>query len=170
MASTTRDSPANSPATAVGFPKTVTTQPSGQVSIEISASSPQPLPDRRSFIGSQVYFIGGAWESWGQISASSQAAISVLVFDNPPLTDNPTWADVQPVLNQYAVLYPGMTRRLDLSDYQAVSTHSAEVLEVISLPIADPAHMPVTRDLSASHRTLIQTWIKNGSPRGQTNA
>ena len=111
---------ANSPPTAISFPKTVTTQPSGQVSIELTASASRPLPDRRSFIGNQVYFLGGAWESWGQISAESQAAISVLVFNDAPPKDNPSWVDVQPVLNQYAVLYPGMTRRLDLSDYQAV--------------------------------------------------
>jgi hypothetical protein len=157
--------PANSPPSALHFPKTVTTQPSGQVAIEISAGTPRPLPDRRSFIDSQVYFLGGEWESWGQISASSQAAISVLVFDDTPVKDNPTWADVQPIMNQYAALYPGMAQRLDLSNYQAVTTSSGEVLETISLPIADPAHMPVTRDLSASRRALIETWIKNGCPQ-----
>jgi hypothetical protein len=161
---------ANSPPAAVSFLTSVMTQHSGQASIKISASTPRPLPDRRSFIDSQVYFLGGAWESLGQISASSGAAISVLVFDNPPPIDNPTWLDVQPVLNQYAVLYPGMNKRIDLSNYEAVFSHSAEILEVISLPIVDPAHMPVTRDLSASHRTLIQTWIKNGCPRGETHA
>ena len=72
------------------------------------------------------------------------------------------------MLNQYAVLYPAMKKIIDLSDYQAVFTNSAEILDVISLPILDPAHMPVTRDLSASHRTLIQTWIKNGCPRGES--
>ena len=30
------------------------------------------------------------------------------------------------------------------------------VLETISLPIEDPAHMPVTRDLSATRRAMIQ--------------
>jgi hypothetical protein len=160
----------NSPATGVSFPKTVTTQPSGQASIAISASSPSPLPERRSFIGSQVYFLGGPWESWGQISTFSPAPISVLVFDNPSPIVNPTWADVLPVLKQYAVLYPAMTQRIDLSDYQAVFSNSAEILDVISLPIQDPAHMPVTRDLSAAHRTLIQTWIKNGLPQGESHA
>ena len=160
----------NSPPAGVSFPKTVTTQSSGQASIAISASSPTPLPERRSFIDSQVYFLGGPWEAWGQISTNSGAAISVLVFDNPPPIDNPTWADVLPVLKQYAVLYPAMTQRIDLSDYQAVFNNSAEILDVISLPILDAAHMPVTRDLSAAHRTLIQTWIKNGLPRGESHA
>ena len=157
--------PANSPPNALEFPKTVTTQPSGEIAIEISAGTPRPLPARRSSIDSQVYFLGGAWESWGQISASSQAAISVLVFDDAPVKENPTWADIQPILNQYAVLYPGMAQRLNLSDCQAVSTNSAVVLETISLPITDPAHTPVTRDLSASRRALIEAWIKNGCPQ-----
>jgi hypothetical protein len=163
-------SPANSPATAVRIPSTVKTQPSGQASIEISASAPRPLADRRWFIDSQVYFLGGEWESWGQISAMSQAAISVLVFNDSPLIDNPTWIDVQPILNQYAVLYPGMAQRFYLSSFQAVFGSSAEVLETISLPIEDPAHIPVTRDLSASHRALIQTWIRNDCPEGGINA
>jgi hypothetical protein len=148
----------------VTFTRKVTTS-SGKASIQVSAVAPSPLPQRRAFIGSQVYFLGGDWENWGQISALSPAPISVLVFDDAPPISQPTWADVQPVLNQYAVLYPAMKQRLDLSDFKAVSGSSAEVLEVISLPITDPAHMPVTRDLSASHRTLIQTWIKNGCPQ-----
>lgn len=66
-----------------------------------------------------------------------------------------------------AVPYPAMTERLDLADYQAASSSSTEVLEVISLPIRDPTHMAVTRDLSASRRTLIQTWIENGCLQGE---
>ena len=45
--------------------------------------------------------------------------------------------DVGPILNPYAVLYPGMTHRLDFSSYQAVSDSSAIVLETISLPIEE---------------------------------
>jgi hypothetical protein len=155
----------NTPSGALTFQNQVTTLPSGQASLEISASPPQPLPDRRAFIDSQVYFLGGDWEAWGQISALSGAAISVLVFNNAPPVEHPTWSDVQPILNQYAVLYPAMKQRLDLSDYDAVSSNASEVLDVISLPIEDPAHMPVTRDLSKANRTLIQTWINAGSPR-----
>ncbi len=162
--------PANTPADALRFPSVVTTDASGAVAIEIAAGAPRPLPDRRSFIDSQVYFLGGEWESWGQITGSSQAAISVLVFNDAPPIDDPTWADVQPVLNQYAVLYPAMKKRLDLSSYQAVSAGRQDIRDTISLPLEDPAHMPVTRDFSASNRLLIQTWIKNGCPEGGDDA
>ena len=63
-----------------------------------------------------------------------------------------------------------MTQRLDLSSYQAVSGSPDIVLEMISLPIEDPAQMPVTRDLSATRRAMIQTWIKNGCPEGGSDA
>jgi hypothetical protein len=161
---------ANTPPAALDFPKTVTTDPNGQASIAIAARSPRPLPSRRSFIDSQVYFLGGTWEAWGQISAGSQAAISVLVFNDSPLEHDPTWADVQPVLNQYAVIYPAMKQWVDLSDYQAVSTAANQILGAITLPIENPAHMPVTRDLSARNRAMIQNWIKNGCPEGRSDA
>jgi hypothetical protein len=71
-------------------------------------------------------------------------------------------AERQPDVGPFAVFYPGMTQRLDLSSYQAVSGSSAIVLEIIGLPIEDPTHMPVTRELSANRRAMIQSWIKNG--------
>jgi hypothetical protein len=46
----------------------------------------------------------------------------------------------------------------------------AIVLETISEPIEDPAHIPVTRDLSTSRRAVIQVWIKNGCPEGGSDA
>jgi hypothetical protein len=63
-----------------------------------------------------------------------------------------------------------MTHQLDFSSYQAVSSSSAIVLETISLPIEDAAHMPVTRDLSAARPAKIQAWIGNGCPEGGSGA
>jgi len=59
-----------------------------------------------------------------------------------------------------------MTQRLDLSSYQAVSGSSAIVLETISLPIEDVAHMPVTRDVLATRRAMI----KDGCTEGGSDA
>ena len=59
-----------------------------------------------------------------------------------------------------------MTQPLDLSSYQAVSGSSAIVLDIISLPMEDPAQMPVTRDLSATRRATI----KDGCTEGGSDA
>jgi hypothetical protein len=63
-----------------------------------------------------------------------------------------------------------MKQGLELSSYQAVFANSPIVLEKISLPIEDPAHMPVTRDLSAARRSNIQSRIRNGCPEGGSDA
>jgi hypothetical protein len=63
-----------------------------------------------------------------------------------------------------------MTHRLDFSSYQAVSGSSSMVLETISLPIEDAAHMPETRDPSAARAAMIQAWIENGCPEGGSDA
>jgi hypothetical protein len=51
---------ANSPPTAIRFPNSVTTQPSRRVASDIAAGAPRPLPERRSFINSQVYFLSAS--------------------------------------------------------------------------------------------------------------
>ncbi len=75
-------------------------------------------------------------------------------------------AACQPDIGRYAVLYLGMTQRLDVS----LSGSSAIVLKIISLPIEDPAHMSVTRELSATRREMLQSWIKNGCQEGGRDA
>ena len=102
--------------------------------------------------------VGGAtrWESIGQELPRRRLA------ERQP--------DVGPILNPYAVLYPGMTHRLDFSSYQAVSGSSAIVLETISLPVEDTAQMPVTQDLSAARPAMMQAWIENGCPEGGSDA
>ncbi len=69
-----------------------------------------------------------------------------------------------------AALYPGMMQWLDRSSYQAVSGSSDIVLETISLPIEDQAHMPVIRDLSATRWAMIHAWLKNGCSEGGSDA
>jgi hypothetical protein len=138
----------------------------GGAALPVSASRPAPLPSRRRFIRSQVYYLGGEWESWGQISLQSTTVnpLTVLVFGDDTPMASPTWKDVGPVLSQYARIYPGMAARLDLSNYEAVKHARDVVLQVITLPFDDPAAMPVTRDLSAYDREMIVAWIKVGCP------
>jgi hypothetical protein len=44
------------------------------------------------------------------------------------------------------------------------------VLEIISLPMEDPAQMPVTRKRSATRRAMIQAWINNACQEGGRDA
>jgi hypothetical protein len=157
----------NAPSGALAFNGPVLLDGSGKVVVEIAAYQPRPIPAARQYIDSQVFFLGGDWETWGQIGRNtpSVAALSVLVFDTGPPVARPTWtADVGPILGQYAKLYPAMKSRLDLSDYQKVAAAREQLRMVLSLPILDPGHMPVTRDLSKYRREMILTWIANGCP------
>jgi hypothetical protein len=79
-------------------------------------------------------------------------------------------SDVGPILSPHVVLYPGMTCRLDFSSYQAVSGSSVIVFEMISLPIDNAALKPVIRDLSAARPPMIQAWIENRCPEGESDA
>jgi hypothetical protein len=63
-----------------------------------------------------------------------------------------------------------MTHRLHFSSYQVLSDSSAIVLGTIILPIEDAAHMPVTRELSATCPAMVQARIENGCPEGGSNA
>jgi hypothetical protein len=48
---------------------------------------------------------------------------------------------------------------VDLGDYDSVVAH-LKILELaFSLPIEDPNHMPVTRDLSDAKRDMILKWM-----------
>ncbi|WP_225548285.1 hypothetical protein [Chromobacterium violaceum] len=69
-----------------------------------------------------------------------------------------TWDDVQPILQQYANLYPVMSQGLfDFSKKEQADANAFILKFVLDKPDDDPDQMPVTRDLSSSkRRALIQ--------------
>lgn len=87
--------------------------------------------------------------------------VTALVFDAYRVPDEPTWLrDVQPVLKQYANLYPIMNKRLvRLDDYESVRRHRAILQFSFARDIDDPNAMPVTRDLSPAKRRMILAWL-----------
>jgi hypothetical protein len=56
---------------------------------------------------------------------------------------------------------------VDLNDYDAVVERIAILQLAFSLPIEDPNHMPVTRDLSAGDRVTILKWMNSPGPDGK---
>jgi hypothetical protein len=56
-----------------------------------------------------------------------------------------------------------MKSRLDISDETTVEGFATAVLGHMNKPVADPAYMPVTRDLSPSKMAMIVSWLKQVS-------
>jgi hypothetical protein len=169
------------PAEAVGFIKagryqpglatSVPTDADGRAVAELAASKEGP-GNPRGYIGGQLYGIAYqlADQPPGYIS-NPLNYVSVLAFSKKKVPRRPTWyEDIQPLFTQYGNLYPIMSRYVvDLRDYEAVVARTAILQLAFSLPIRDPNHMPVTRDLGAGDRATILKWLsspgRDGKPR-----
>ena len=153
--------PIATPANGASWPPALTTDTHGKAALTITAGRLNPqFP--RTYIDGQLYGIGyqltqrpaGSLDNFWNF-------ISVLVFSPFQAPAKPAWfPDIQPILKQYGNLYPIMSKHLvDLGDYDSVVAH-LKILELaFSLPIEDPNHMPVTRDLSDAKRDMIRKWM-----------
>ena len=63
------------------------------------------------------------------------------------------------ILYLYDMLFPAMNAHIDLGSQQAVQSQIQPILQRISESMEDTnGYMPVTRDLSAAKRLILQTW------------
>lgn len=152
----------------VTYAATLTTDANGKAILDVTAGSMQP-PVPRGYIDGQLYGIGYALaDQPANTVVDPFSFISVLVFGAVDVAANPAWyRDVLPIMQQYANLYPIMSKRLmRLDDYDVV-VGNLKILEfAFSLPISDPNHMPVTRDLSDGRRATILRWMAEPGPDG----
>ena len=161
------------------FPVVVVTNKQGKATARFRAKAGplKGLPPARVPIFSQVYQLGDVtgWQSWGQVGPpvppyllASQnypvdlksAIVSVLVFNTGRPIRKPTWDDVKDVFTQYARLYPGMNKLIDLSDQTMVKLYARDIHEALRRPILHARHMPATRDLSGYHRRLMLEYLR----------
>lgn len=143
-------------ADAIQFDTQVTADAQGVATLEITAADPgRP----RDYIDGQVYAV---FPSLPEATTFNPADfISLLVFSGFPLHGAPTWQLLQPIFQQYANLYPVMSRFLNLADEQSVRASRDLLLLSFKLGIDDPNTMPVTRDLSAAKRAAIVEWLES---------
>jgi hypothetical protein len=135
----------------------------------------------RTFIDGEVYGVNLAVTAGGNAAANAGTSfspscfISVLAFSKVEVAGAVTWAnDVQPILQQYSNLYPrphGPDRYVpyageaplhpvvNLSNEAEVGAFAAMIRSALELPIGDPNHMPVTRDLSEGRRRILLDWV-----------
>jgi hypothetical protein len=144
------------PANALKFPPKVKAV-AGRARLSIATSDPG---NPRGYIDGQVYTVRPTFYGVPPEFVNPSDTVSILLFGRVRLDGPPTWwGDVQPILQQYANLYPVMRKVLDLDDYASVIAHKGMLAYVFGLPIEDPNYMPVTRDLSGGKRRLILDWL-----------
>jgi hypothetical protein len=156
------------PAGAIGYPAQVESDASGKAVLKIEATPAGP-GNPRGYIDGQLYGIACQLaQQPAHTVGNFWNYVSVLVFDRTPVPDQPTWhADIQPILQQYGNLYPIMSKHLvDLGDYDSVVRNRGILKLAFSLPIDDPNHMPVTRDLSDAKRAMILKWLASAGADG----
>ncbi|PMS17006.1 hypothetical protein C0Z18_21305 [Trinickia dabaoshanensis] len=137
---------------------------------QVTLSGPTLMGTPRGYIDGQLYVIFYKLAGGGPLPQQPLDQIAVVVYSTFPSpfanqridVDNPTWADVQPILQQYANLYPVMSQGLFDFSKQPVADSAAFAMKfVFDKDINDPDHMPVTRDLSASKRRILINYFDN---------
>ena len=158
------------PADAVSYPVRVVTDARGRARLRLRARDPgRP----RDYIDGQVYALCPVLEDTIAVPGDPYPYnqwnfVSLLVWSGFSPGEPPTWhGDVEPVLRQYANLYPVMRDFLDLGDYASVCANAKRLMFAFGLDAGDPDSMPVTRDLSAAKRDTILRWLSEPGEDGK---
>jgi hypothetical protein len=158
------------PEDALDFPRGVVLNEFGQARVQVSARNPG---NPRGYIDGQVYGIRCVLEDTlapaVQYPFNPSEFVSLLVWEEFQ-ADPPVWYGcLQPVFQQYANLYPLMSRFVDLSSYESVTDPNNVIPLKITFGLepTDPNAMPVTRDLSGGKRRAILQWLSNPGKDGK---
>ncbi|WP_375414594.1 hypothetical protein [uncultured Bradyrhizobium sp.] len=160
--------PVATPANGIDFPPSTSTDSNGRGALPLTGATLNP-PMPRGYIDGQIYGVGYQLKDQPAATVTNfWNYVSALVFSPFEVPARLTWfADIQPVLTQYGNLYPIMSKHLvDLGDYDSVVAHLKILRLAFALPIGDPNHMPVTRDLSDRKRAMILFWIDHPGADG----
>jgi hypothetical protein len=139
--------------------ESVKTDSAGRASVTIKGIDPG---NPRGYIDGQVYGISYNLSDQQFQNCNQLNFISLLVFDSVPeaTIKKPSWDDIQPIMQQYANLYPIMSQGVfNLADKDVVDAN-AEILKfVFSKERTDPNYMPATRDLSRDKQQMIINYL-----------
>lgn len=160
--------PVATPADAISFPSTITTDSGGKASFALTGSdpgSPRNFSDGYGIDG-QVYGVrpGFTDPSLTTGPINQWNFISILLWSAFTASNPVAWTDVEPIFVQYGNLYPVMSRFMDLGDYTSVVNHASLLSLAFGLDPSNPNAMPVTRDLSPAKRQAILSFLANPQP------
>ncbi len=163
--------PIGTPDGIVTYAASLQTDRHGHGALTLSAATDGPNQGKplgpRGYLDGQLY--GVAYQLHNQpkgYASNPFNYLSILAWNRFEAPAQPTWyQDIQPILQQYANLYPIMSKSLfDLADYDQVVQNLAILELSFRLPISNPNSMPVTRDLSDAKRQMILRWLTTPDP------
>jgi hypothetical protein len=147
------------PESALGIEPVITTNAQGKATMTLKASDPG---NPRKFIDGQIYGITYTLEGCHFADGNPSNFLSILVFDaiDEAIIAKPTWADLQPTMQQYANLYPLMSKGIFNLAKQAVVDQHAQILKLVfTKDKTDPNYMPAVRDLSRDKTQMIVNYL-----------
>lgn len=155
------------PVDALSFGDTVTTDAAGLAELVVRASdpgTPRWYDNGQDYgIDGQVYGIRASFADpqLNKSPVNQWNFVSILLWSGFTASDPVTWTDIQPIMQQYANLYPVMLRFLNLADHDECKANARLLQLVFGLDPSNPNAMPVTRDLSPAKRDAILSWLSN---------
>ena len=156
-------------AIAMGSGGRLKTGADGWAELSITASNPGTP---RDYIDGQLFGIRPVLEDTLSAGANypfnKWEYVSILLWSDIPSQTPWTWfGGLDQIMQQYANLYPVMSRFLDLADYDSVCANRDLLALAFRLPPENPNSMPATRDLSPAKRTAILNWLATLGPDGK---
>lgn len=121
---------------------------------------PSYMGTPRQYLDGQLYTY--SYNFAGDVTTLQQQfdQFAILVFSTFQIPNPVTWESVQPILQQYANLYPVMSQGLfDFSKKEQADANAFILKFVLDKDINDPDQMPVTRDLSSSKRAALIQYL-----------
>lgn len=168
------DCPPSSPASATPkAPVPVTNTPPGEVIADfspkldgfqigtITLTGPSEFGKPRQYFDGQIYNFSYNFIGSEAVVQQQFDCFAILVFSTFNAAADPSWEEVQPILQQYANLYPVMSKGLfDFSQKTVADAHADTLYAVFSNNnFNDPDYMPVTRDMSSSKRQALTAYF-----------
>ncbi len=154
------------PVDLVRFQNQLVTNSDGLAETQLHAGNPAGV---RDYIDGQIYKVDYNIRVDGVSDSPLFDHITLHVRDAYEPPESPDWeTDIAPILIQFGNLYPIMSKGLfSFSDPDILKQNARLMVFAMSLPIEDPNHMPVTRDLSEGKRQAVLNWLQQFLPEDE---
>jgi hypothetical protein len=142
-------------------PVEITSDINGKATLQFTAPNPG---NPREYIDGQVYAISYNLSTQTFADCNQSSFVSLQIYSGATASEMvPDWDNfIQPIMQQYANLYPLMSKGVfNLAD-KTVFENNAQILKLVfDKNPHDPNYMPATRDLSGYKRTVILSYLQD---------